>query len=103
MDNPEKLATQDTQCEEKQNENNAICVGHHFTHAETVMDIDSNYCFSSHILSIVGIVVVVIVFESRLNYIQHYVIKFVSDLQQVGGFQRVSFTNKIDRRDMTEI
>ena len=82
---------------------NTICVGHHFTHEETVMDMDNNYCFSSHIFSIVGIVVVVIVLDPRLNYIQHYVIKFVSDLRQVGCFQRVSFTNNIDRRDMTEI
>ena len=29
MDNPEKLATQGTQDEEKQNEHNTICVGHH--------------------------------------------------------------------------
>jgi hypothetical protein len=28
--------------------------------------------------------------------IQHYVIKFVSDLRQVGGFLRVSSTNKTD-------
>jgi len=35
----------------------------------------------------------------RVSSIQHYVIKFVSDLRQVGGFlrvQRVSSTNKID-------
>jgi hypothetical protein len=31
------------------------------------------------------------------------VIKFVSDLRQVGGFLRVSSTNKIDRHDITEI
>jgi hypothetical protein len=38
--------------------------------------------------------------------IQHYVIKFVSDLRQVGGFPRgtpASFTNKTDRHDITEI
>ena len=41
--------------------------------------------------------------------IQHYVIKFVSDLRQVGGFHRildiypVSSTNKTDRNDITEI
>jgi hypothetical protein len=37
---------------------------------------------------------------------QHYVIKFVSDLQQVGGFPLstpVSSTNKTDRHDITEI
>ena len=35
MDNPEKLATQDTQDEDKQNKtkqkHNTICVGHHYT------------------------------------------------------------------------
>ena len=39
--------------------------------------------------------------------IQHYVIKFVSDAQQVCGFLRqgtlVSSTNKTDRHDITEI
>ena len=38
--------------------------------------------------------------------IQHYVIKFVSDLRQVGGFlpgTAVSSTNKTDRCDITEI
>ena len=38
--------------------------------------------------------------------IQHYVIKFVSDLQKVGGFLRVlpsSSTNKTDHHDITEI
>ena len=37
---------------------------------------------------------------------QHYVIKFVSDLQQVGDFLRVlgvSSINKIDRHDINEI
>ena len=37
---------------------------------------------------------------------QHYVIKFVSDLWQVGGFLEghpVSSTNKTDRHDITEI
>ena len=33
--------------------------------------------------------------------IQHYVIKYVSDLRQVGGF--LSSTNKNDRYDITEI
>ena len=33
----------------------------------------------------------------------HYVIKFVSDLRQVGGFFRVSSIIKIDRNDITEI
>jgi hypothetical protein len=35
--------------------------------------------------------------------IQHYVIKFVCDLRQVGVFFPVSSTNKIDRHDITEI
>jgi hypothetical protein len=37
---------------------------------------------------------------------QHYVIKFVSDLQQVGGFSlgsSVSSTNKTDRHDIASI
>jgi hypothetical protein len=37
---------------------------------------------------------------------QHYIIKFVSDLRQVGGFSPgtpVSTTNKTDRHDITEI
>jgi len=38
--------------------------------------------------------------------LQHYVIKFVSDLRQVGGFlsvlDLVSSTNKIDRPDIVE-
>jgi hypothetical protein len=45
-------------------------------------------------------------FESRSERgVQHYVIKFVSVLQQVGGFLRVlrSSTNKTDRHDITEI
>ena len=37
--------------------------------------------------------------------IQHYVIKYVSDLRQVGGWLRYSCSssNKIDRNDITEI
>jgi len=35
--------------------------------------------------------------------IQHYVIKFVSDLWQVDGFLWVSSTNKTDCHDITEI
>ena len=35
--------------------------------------------------------------------IQHYVIKFVSDLRQVSGFLRVSSTNKTDHHDIAEI
>jgi len=38
--------------------------------------------------------------------IQHYMIKFVSDLRQVSGFHRVlqvSSTNKTDRYNITEI
>jgi len=40
-----------------------------------------------------------------LALIQHYVIKFVSDLRQVGGFSGtpVSSTNKTDHHDITEI
>jgi hypothetical protein len=43
----------------------------------------------------------------KFNSIQQYVIKFDSDLWQVGGFTRllrfVSSTNKTDRHDITEI
>ena len=35
--------------------------------------------------------------------IQHYEIKFVSDLRQVGGFLQVSSTCKTDSHDITEI
>jgi len=35
--------------------------------------------------------------------VQHYVMKFVSDLRQVGGFLWFSSTNKTDRHDITEI
>ena len=35
--------------------------------------------------------------------VQHYVIKFVSDLRQVSGFLRVSSTNKTDRHNIAEI
>ena len=46
-------------------------------------------------------------FESRSGRgVQHYVIKFVSDLRQVGGYfpgPPVSSTNKSDRHDITEI
>ena len=35
MDNPEKLATQGTQDQDKQNKNNTICVGHHYTKTNT--------------------------------------------------------------------
>jgi len=50
--------------------------------------------------------------HGEVNSIQPYVIKFVSDLQQVGGFLLVlrfppgtliSSTNKTDSRDITEI
>jgi hypothetical protein len=34
---------------------------------------------------------------------QHYVMKFVSDLREIGGFLQVSFTNEIDHHDITEI
>ena len=44
--------------------------------------------------------------HGKVYSIQHYVIKFVSDLRQVGGFLRVFLiqpTNKTDRHDKTEI
>ena len=39
-------------------------------------------------------------------HVQHDVIKFVSDLRQVGGFSLgtpISFTNKTDHHDIAEI
>ena len=42
----------------------------------------------------------------EVNLIQHYVIKYVSDLRQVSGYLRVlknSSTNKTDSHDITEI
>jgi hypothetical protein len=43
--------------------------------------------------------------HSEVYSIQQYVIKFVSDLRQVGGFlcTPVSSINKTDRHDITEI
>jgi hypothetical protein len=35
MENPEKLATEGTQDEEKQSKSNTICVGHHHTQTNT--------------------------------------------------------------------
>ena len=35
MDNPEKLATNGTQDEDKQVKHNTICVGHHYTQTNT--------------------------------------------------------------------
>jgi len=40
-------------------------------------------------------------FQAEVYSIQHYVIKFVSDLWQVGRFHRI--TNKTDLHDTTEI
>ena len=47
-----------------------------------------------------------VVTSNPTQAIQHYVIKFVSDLQQVSGFLRVLkifSINKTDRQDITEI
>ena len=44
-DNSEKLATQDTQDEEK---HNTICVGHHYTRTNTKNLISSNNAFVSN-------------------------------------------------------
>ena len=43
--------------------------------------------------------------QGEVYSIQHYVIEFVSDLRQVGGFLRVLpvSSNKTDRHDITEI
>ena len=40
--------------------------------------------------------------HGEISSIQHYVIKFVSDFRQV-WFSAVSFTNKTDRHEITEI
>ena len=42
-------------------------------------------------------------FHGEVYLIQHYVIKLVSDLQQICGFLQVSSTNKTDCHDITEI
>jgi hypothetical protein len=39
----------------------------------------------------------------KVHSIQDYVMKFISDLRQVGGFLRVSSTNKSDWHDINEI
>jgi len=43
--------------------------------------------------------------HGKVHSIQHYGIKFISTLRQIGGFSgySVSSTNKTDRRDITEI
>jgi len=42
--------------------------------------------------------------HGEVYLIQHYVIKFVSDLRQVGGFLWFNYsTNKTDHHDITEI
>ena len=41
--------------------------------------------------------------HGKVYSIQHYVIKFVSDLRQVSGFLPYSSTNKTDRHHITEI
>ena len=43
------------------------------------------------------------VVHGEVYSIQHYVIMFVSDLRQVGGFLRVSFTNITDRHGIAEL
>ena len=44
-------------------------------------------------------------FNNLYNLIQHYVMKFVSDLRQIGGFLHVfvSSTDKTDHHDITGI
>ena len=41
--------------------------------------------------------------HGKVCSIQHYVIQFISDLRQVGGFLRFPPLKKIDRHDITEI
>jgi hypothetical protein len=40
--------------------------------------------------------------HGEVYYMSQYVIKLVSDMRQVGGFNMVSSTNKPDRHDITE-
>ena len=42
-------------------------------------------------------------YHGEVYSIQYYVIKFVSDLRQIGVFSPVSFTNKTDRLAITVI
>ena len=45
-------------------------------------------------------------YKQTLFYLSYIMIKFVSDLRQIGGFLRVlwvSFTNKTDHHDISEI
>ena len=70
MDNSEKLTTLNTQDEDKQNKNTTQYV------LDTTVPITNRVVSSNPI-------------HGEVYSIQHYVIKFVSDLRQVGGFLRV--------------
>jgi hypothetical protein len=64
--------------------------------------LDENYFRLTRLNSYANLV------HGEVYSIQHYVIKFVSELRQAGGFLRVlrypvSSTNKSDRHDITEI
>jgi hypothetical protein len=52
-------------------------------------------------VAIITGVVSVNLHQGEVYSIQHYVIKFVCDLRQVGGF--LFFTNKTDHHDISEI
>ena len=41
--------------------------------------------------------------RGEVHSIQHYVMKYVSDLRQIGGFLRVLLFPPTDRHDITEI
>ena len=70
-------------------------------HDNTLTNIDKNNCdiITTEAMSLNPA-------HCEIYSIQYYVVHFVSDLRQVGRFIRVlrfSFTNKIDRHDITEI
>jgi hypothetical protein len=72
---------------------NTICAGHHYPQTNTTISTYHHYSSSNCA-------------HCEVYLIKHYVIKFVSDLRQVGGFLRVlqfSPTNKTDRHEITEI
>ena len=65
-----------------------------------------NYLIEKNFISPLMLFVSLNLAHGNMYLIQHYVIKFVSDLWWVGGFSQgtpVSSTNKTDRHDIVEI
>ena len=84
-----------------------VCSAHNLLYIHIwVLFITNRYC---HVINICIFTIEVYEFESRsgeVYSIQHYVIKFVSDLRQAGSFPAdtlVSSTNKTDYHDITAI